>query len=106
MARRLGSSGAEFRRRYARRIHGQWSLVERLTSHGYDCVFLDRDTVPGKAVCGIYDARPKQCRTWPFWPENLESRAAWDDVRRATPCPGMGHGRLVRIDEIRISRDG
>eukprot|EP00961_Rhodomonas_salina_P046921 629705-Rhodomonas_salina.2 len=27
----------------------------------------------GKAICSLYEARPKQCRTWPFWPENLAS---------------------------------
>src|SRR5947207_15953509 len=27
-----------------------------------DCVFYDREQ-----GCTIYDIRPRQCRTWPFW---------------------------------------
>jgi hypothetical protein len=46
-----------------------------------------------------------QCRTWPFWDENLTSRRAWDNARRRTPCPGMGTGPLIPIEKIRIQRD-
>ena len=66
---------------------------------------LDRDTVPGKAICSVYEARPMQCRTWPFWKVNLASRQAWESVKKATPCPGMGSGTLVSIERIRIQRD-
>ena len=34
-------------------------------------------STPGRAVCSIYRARPAQCRTWPFWPENLLSKRDW-----------------------------
>jgi Fe-S-cluster containining protein len=105
MAERMGLPHAQFLRKYARRVGKRWSLTEHKTEHGYDCVFLDRETVPGKAVCGLYDARPTQCRTWPFWPENLESPETWEMMKRATPCPGMNTGRLVPLEEIRIQRD-
>ncbi|MEE2907957.1 MAG: YkgJ family cysteine cluster protein [Planctomycetota bacterium] len=106
MANQLGMTLAAFRKRWARRLKDGWSLKETLTEHGWDCVFLDRQTVSGKAICRLYGARPGQCRTWPFWPENLESRAAWEDARRQTPCPGMGQGPLIPVEDIRISRDG
>lgn len=105
MAAKLGVSKATFYERYARTVDGRWSLRERRTEHGLDCVFLDREQVPGKAICRVYEARPTQCRTWPFWPENLRSKRAWDDVKRVTPCPGMNEGRLVRVEAIRIDRD-
>ena len=105
MAARVGVSEQEFYRRFARRVGRRWSLNERRTSHGYDCTFLDRETHPGRAVCGLYDARPMQCRTWPFWPENLESREEWVATKRGTPCPGMDSGPLVPVDSIRIQRD-
>jgi Fe-S-cluster containining protein len=105
MAERLGLDDAEFRNRYARRIRGRWSLIERETEQGYDCIFLDRESVPGKAVCAIYEARPTQCRTWPFWPENLDTPHSWRSIKLSTPCPGMDQGRLVPIEKIRMLRD-
>mmetsp|Transcript_26165 Transcript_26165/g.45547 ORF Transcript_26165/g.45547 Transcript_26165/m.45547 type:complete len:254 (+) Transcript_26165:108-869(+) len=38
------------------------------------CVFLDP---LGK--CSIYDVRPVQCSTYPFWPSLLKNQEAWDD---------------------------
>ena len=105
MARIVGVDRKTFYERYARRVDGRWSLTEHETPHGLDCVFLDRESRPGKAVCSIYEARPVQCRTWPFWPENLRSRRTWERVKRATPCPGMDTGSLVPLQQIRIQRD-
>ena len=105
MAAAVGLDEATFLRRHARRLAPGWSLKERKTYYGFDCVFLDRETVPGKAVCGLYGARPTQCRTWPFWNENLESPEAWEAAKRTTPCPGMGVGKLVQIESIRDQRD-
>jgi Fe-S-cluster containining protein len=51
---------------------------------GGRCTFL----VEGRETsCGIYPARPRQCRTWPFWPELLESPEALREARRL--CPGI-----------------
>jgi Fe-S-cluster containining protein len=51
---------------------------------GGRCVFL----VDGReAACGIYPARPRQCRSWPFWPELLRSPEALREARRL--CPGI-----------------
>lgn len=103
MAEHLGMEHKEFLAAYARKINGHRSLRERETEHGFDCVFLDRETEPGKAFCSIYEVRPVQCRTWPFWPEVIRSRAAWDRTRKATPCPGMGKGQVISVEEI-VSR--
>lgn len=100
MAAVLGLDEATFRRRHARKVDGRWTLRETLTEHGYDCVFLDRESQPGIAGCRLYEARPSQCRSWPFWPENLESKASWDSARTQTPCPGMGHGPLISVESI------
>lgn len=105
IARELGLEEDEFYEQYAHKISGQWSLIEKHTKHGYDCIFLDRESVPDKAICSLYESRPGQCRTWPFWPENLESREIWEETRRQTPCPGMNTGTLVPIEAIRIQRD-
>lgn len=105
MAVALGLSDEEFATRYTRVIADRRSLNERETQHGFDCVFLDRTTQPGKALCGVYMARPTQCRTWPFWPENLASPRAWLEAKSRTPCPGMDKGTLIPVDQIRILRD-
>ena len=48
--------------------------------------------------CTIYEARPQQCRTWPFWKENLDPETWVTDV--AAFCPGIGQGRLYTKEEI------
>lgn len=103
MADALGLSPEKFQKKYARRISGKMSLKEQKTSHGHDCVLLDRTTRPGLALCRVYKARPTQCRTWPFWPENLEDEQAWEDVRKKTPCPGMNSTApeaFISVEEI------
>ena len=89
LARFLGVSPATVRARYLVRVGGAWSLASR----GDACVFLEGSR------CAVYAARPRQCRTWPFWPENLQ-RAVWE--REVAPfCPGVGQGRLYSAREIR-----
>ena len=105
MAERLGIALEAFIERYTHdmgvEILGRRrSLNEVVTEHGHDCVFLDRASTPGKALCSLHDARPSQCRTYPFWPENLKSPRAWQRTSRL--CEGIGQGPLVPIDQIRI----
>ncbi len=81
-------------------IEGQ-SLNEIKTEHGYDCVFLDRTTIPGKAVCSIHEDRPTQCRTFPWWPEHTQTRRLWE--RLGKECEGVNRveeGSFIPRDEI------
>jgi len=105
MADYLGLSEDAFRRQYAHTVNGQWTVNEKWNPavDGFDCVFLRRDQESSKALCGIYPVRPTQCRTWPFWPQNLGSRAEWG--RAARNCPGMNRGEIYPIEQIRILRD-
>ncbi len=64
----------QFTRTSVRRIGSRYSLTE---TANYDCTFLTRDS-RGKAGCSIYPVRPMQCRTWPFWDDNLKAPNAWD----------------------------
>jgi Fe-S-cluster containining protein len=42
----------------------KFSIKEKqLSKNNYACIFFDLD----KKQCSIYEARPKQCRTFPFW---------------------------------------
>lgn len=108
IAARLGITRFDLLDRYCEKIGSRWSLREVKTEHGLDCVFLRRDAATGKATCGIYEDRPTQCRTWPFWPELLKSRRAWEAA--AKTCPGIrdgidGKGQFYPLDQIRIIRD-
>ena len=108
MARLFNLSKKDFLEKFARRISGKWSLREVSTEHGMDCVFLRRDPESGKAQCSIYTARPSQCRTWPFWPDNLKTTRHY--IQAAQVCPGIrkgleGEGNFYAIDKIRIMRN-
>jgi Fe-S-cluster containining protein len=107
MAAHLQIPLQELAKKYCRRIQGKISLKEHLTERGlYDCVFLKTITDSAgkeKRVCGIYEVRPLQCRTWPFWDGLLASQAAWDRAKRT--CPGLDKGRKYSREEIENLRD-
>ncbi len=50
-------------------------------------------------ACIFLEVRPLQCRTFPFWPENLNNESSWQAVKEM--CPGIGHGRWYSPEEIR-----
>jgi len=110
MARHLGIPLQAFYDRYAEWKDGAWSLGEVWNPKvgGFDCVFLEWSESGQTARCSLYEARPTQCRTWPFWPENLRSPRAWR--RAARGCPGIAAGEAGKGDyyppeQIRIIRD-
>ena len=103
MAKKLDITVDDFYKRYTRKIGVKWSLIENVIDGKFDCTFLDRTTE--KPSCKLYEARPSQCRSWPFWLENLQSEASWLRAKRRTPCPGMDSGKLIPASEIRIQRD-
>ncbi len=88
-----GEPVEQFSARYVRRVGESYSLIEK---PGGDCVFWDK-----QSGCTVYGARPAQCQTWPFWPENVESPDAWEAVQ--SHCPGSGRGRVFTLEEIRAS---
>lgn len=93
LAENRGESVEDFGRRYVRRVGHRLSLIER---PGGDCIFWDKS-----AGCTVYEARPVQCRTWPFWLENIASPEDWDHV--TSVCPGSGRGRVFTVEEIRAT---
>jgi Fe-S-cluster containining protein len=58
----LGISREEFAQKYAQKVNFRYTLKEVNAPSGFACVFFGAD-----ARCTIYDARPKQCRSFPFW---------------------------------------
>ena len=70
-----------FVRTHTRMLHGRRALIDR--RHSGDCVFLE-----GKS-CTVYDARPTQCRTYPWWFSNLRDAESWEEARQF--CEGIDH---------------
>ena len=65
-----------------------------------------RNLVPhgdGGMDCRIYPVRPRQCRTWPFWPVNLSSPETW--ALAAGRCPGINRGRIVLFEQVEAKRN-
>ena len=60
----LNMSVEDFSKEYLIRAKNRFSLREhKIDELGYACIFFDTKN----RVCKIYDVRPKQCRTFPFW---------------------------------------
>lgn len=81
----------EFEKRYVRRVGIRKSLVEFPNG---DCVFFENKS----RTCQVYNARPRQCRTWPFWPSNLATPETWQDM--CDRCPGGNRGDVVPLVKI------
>lgn len=88
MAQLLGLPTGTFTRKYCDKTNGWFHLKDPEK----DCLFLD-----GKR-CSVYEARPTQCRTWPFWPENMDAKVWQEEV--ASFCPGIGKGKRFSLDDI------
>jgi uncharacterized protein len=91
LAAAVGLEVDEFQRRYVRLVGIRKSLIEAANG---DCAFFDSKT----GACQVYDARPRQCRTWPFWSSNLTSPEAWADTQQR--CPGCRAEQLVPVQTI------
>lgn len=90
MAAVLGMRTRAFYAKYAHRVSTlgtirakrAWSLREVKSKNGLDCALLG----PGRK-CRVYEARPRQCSSYPLWRENVETRESWDEVK--LDCPGV-----------------
>ena len=84
-----------FEEQYVRKVGIRRSLRELPNN---DCVLLDHAT----RKCTAYSARPRQCRTWPFWDSNLRTPEDWEATCEI--CPGSGKGALHSIGSIEEKR--
>lgn len=87
----LGIGMAWLKRRYVERLDRQLYSI-RIAGNGR-CVFLGEDK-----RCRIYPVRPVQCRTYPWWPELLESKNSWNAEARR--CEGINVGKQVAVSHI------
>jgi len=59
----------------------------------YDCVFWAKE-----AGCRVYEARPLQCVSFPFWSSVLKNEDSWEMTARE--CPGMNQGGFHSSESI------
>jgi len=94
MAAILNISLELFKRKYVRQCNNRHALVEKKSPNGdYDCIFLK------DKKCLVYQARPSQCRTFPWWQENLNTEQSWKLA--AENCEGIhDEAPLVPYEQI------
>jgi Fe-S-cluster containining protein len=83
-------AGLTFAETTERDAKGRLSLRCVVTPDGGACRFLKDNR------CSVYEVRPRQCRSFPFWPDHLKSAEAW----AAVPCEGVGRGELISVAEV------
>ena len=89
MAKHLGFTTSQFTRKYCSKTDGIHHLID---GENEQCIFLD------DKKCSVYEGRPTQCRTWPFWPEVMGAKTWKKEV--ASFCPGIGKGKLWSKEDI------
>jgi len=67
---------------------GIFSIKEK---SNYDCLFWDKDVMGGG--CSIYEARPAQCRNFPYWVSLFLSE---NNIKKESErCPGLYSGDTI-----------
>jgi len=95
LAKRLNVDEETFEQAYVMQVGIRKSLKEFPNG---DCVLFDTE----ERCCTVYEDRPRQCKTWPFWDSNLRSPETWKETCEA--CPGSGKGKLYQLDQIEEQR--
>lgn len=75
---------------YLRIVDFTYCLIEK---ENFDCIFWEEE-----GGCRVYERRPTQCRTFPFWILNMRTLKAWRETMER--CPGIGTGRVYTKEEI------
>lgn len=76
----IGMGIEDFTQTYLFKNGYKYSIKERKFADSYECAFYNRET----NGCSIYEVRPIQCRTFPFW-DYFKNRV--DELK--LECPGV-----------------
>lgn len=91
LAGALDLSRRSFLRRHTFVDELGWRQIRFGSDH---CPFLDSDT----NRCTVYEARPTQCRTFPFWRDFVD-RGKWTPEVRSL-CEGIGEGKVWEAEHV------
>ena len=78
----LGLDIKEFERIFLYKVGNKFSIKEKPYENGFACVFFDEKN----KNCGVYEFRPSQCRSFPFWEHFKEN---FDELERE--CIAVKH---------------
>lgn len=91
ISKSLGLSLNDFLTKYCRELYkGDIPVVALKEKKNYDCILWN-------GGCSVYNARPVQCRTYPFWPYVVESKEYVDLEKRR--CKGIGIKSDLALEE-------
>ena len=76
----LQLSTEDFKKAHLRKVSYRYSLKEVEIKESYVCDFFDLE----KKQCRIYEVRPSQCRSFPFWDYFKQHQ---EEVEKE--CPGI-----------------
>ena len=95
LARSFPLSNGEFLNRYCRTVDlGLAQRVSLKEKPNLDCILWE------DGGCSRYEARPLQCRSFPFWSACVASIGEWQN--HARNCAGMGKGAVHTREEIEV----
>jgi Fe-S-cluster containining protein len=81
-----------FAKKYTRLVDDQYALLDH--PGNYDCVFLK------DKKCTVYEARPTQCRTFPWWVNHLRDEEDWKAAKER--CEGIDHPDAPIVPSLHI----
>ena len=92
IAREVGLNQDQFESTFIRTVPGLGRTI--IEFENGDCALFNPDT----RGCRVYESRPIQCQTWPFWQRNIDSANSWK--KTAKFCPGCNRGPLFSQEQI------
>lgn len=92
LAKHFSLSDEEFSHTYTRHVENNLALID-LPGSG-DCIFLKENR------CSVYESRPIQCRTFPWWIHNLREPEDWKEASKY--CEGIEHPDAPLISSLEI----
>ena len=85
----------EFTKKYVRQVEDRLSLIDAPGTP--DCVFLKDNR------CSVYEARPIQCKTFPWWVHQIKDSKSWEEAGKH--CEGINHPEAPLIDGVTIGKE-
>lgn len=93
LARNLKLDTDKVIRFYCREVEiGGFTRLSLKERRNFDCIFWNNHG------CIVYEARPFQCKSYPFWSAHLDSRESWNAL--SDQCPGINQGELHSKEKI------
>ena len=81
-----------FKEKYTQQVDSRLSLIDQPGSTG--CIFLKDNQ------CSVYEARPTQCRTFPWWIQMIDEPKNWEESKER--CEGINHPDAPLVPSIQI----